>query len=448
MGASSQKPLTLHTRGVRDKQLKVANTKDGAIKDAPAAVEIASSSAIKSKAFSPHSFYKKHIQKYTNKNVEEEAKWRVSVSPDDETGESIQITMLKSHEDMASSTSASSEDGSDVQPKIAVVAGGEKRLSKLSFFKNSKRDAGDVNNDESEKQNGERNDKPNEQTNGDDGNSNNNDEGKSNGNNGKDFNPKTYFGPERIAFAQQSTLPLHAGPESDAPTSHPSWTPALGSNFHVRVGPNYAKTGKKAPSMENLYEVYSVRYFRSPCRTIGGATRIMPLPEMMESCTANNDLDNVTEGVNKLNVNDQPTVLAGGNSSHAELKNTKIPDVLVVHFMLPYESPNAFKHKDDGPGGECVYYLRPSQRFLDEVSGKLAMTPATRLFVRWCNECQSNVELRSRFKCMALVRDIEKHNLGLLKSYNGKPVLITESGRVCSGFHGDVRYLEMTANGV
>jgi hypothetical protein len=45
------------------------------------------------------------------------------------------------------------------------------------------------------------------------------------------------------------------------------------------------------------------------------------------------------------------------------------------------------------------------------------------------------------------VRDIEKHNMGLLKSYNGKPVLITESGRVCSGFHGDVRYLEMTANG-
>lgn len=55
--------------------------------------------------------------------------------------------------------------------------------------------------------------------------------------------------------------------------------------------------------------------------------------------------------------------------------------------------------------------------------------------------------MRSRFKCMALVRDIEKHNFGLLKSYNGKPVLITESGRACSGYHGDVRYLEMTANG-
>lgn len=96
---------------------------------------------------------------------------------------------------------------------------------------------------------------------------------------------------------------------------------------------------------------------------------------------------------------------------------------------------------------KCVYYLRPSQRFLDEISGRIPATPATKLFAKWCSECQSNLKMRSRFKCMALVRDLEKHNLGLLKTYNGKPVLITESGRVCSGYHGDVRYLEMTANG-
>mmetsp|Transcript_24126 Transcript_24126/g.34506 ORF Transcript_24126/g.34506 Transcript_24126/m.34506 type:complete len:213 (+) Transcript_24126:181-819(+) len=139
-------------------------------------------------------------------------------------------------------------------------------------------------------------------------------------------------------------------------------------------------------------------------------------------------------------------MLPGGNKSHPELKGTKIPDVLVVHFMLPYEPPNMFKQKDDGKGGECVYYLRPSQRFLDEISGKVEATPATKLFVKWCNQCESDIQMRSRFKCMALVRDIEKHNMGLLKSYNGKPVLITESGRAASGYHGDIRYLEMTAN--
>ena len=99
------------------------------------------------------------------------------------------------------------------------------------------------------------------------------------------------------------------------------------------------------------------------------------------------------------------------------------------------------KQKDDGPGGECIYFLRPSQRFLDEISGRVPATPASTLFAK------HDLKTRSRFKCMALVRDIDKHNFGLLKNYNGKPVLITESGRASSGFYGDVRYLEMTANG-
>ena len=229
------------------------------------------------------------------------------------------------------------------------------------------------------------------------------------------------FNTSRIEFAQASTLPIHNGTESTAPKSHPSWTPVDGTEFKVRTGPNYTKNGKKIASASSLYEVYAVRFFRSEKRTVGGATRIMPLPEM-------------SIGVDTR------------NKSHLELKGTKIPDVLVVHFMLPFEPPNVFKQKDDGKGGECVYYLRPSQRFLDEIAGKIPETPATRLFVKWCNHCESDFKMRSRFKCMALVRDIEKHNMGLLKSYNGKPVLITESGRACSGYHGDTRYLEMTAN--
>ena len=213
---------------------------------------------------------------------------------------------------------------------------------------------------------------------------------------------------------------------------------------------------------------------------MGGATRIMPLPEItpprrmdggdakeekmnvsrvlsgnpfkpLASTTrssASGILEELNESVAATSLEESDNMmLPGGNKSHPELKGTKIPDVLVVHFMLPYEPPNMFKQKDDGPGGECVYYLRPSQRFLDEISGKIPeQTPATQLFVQWCNECESNIQMRSRFKCMALVRDIEKHNMGLLKSYNGKPVLITESGRAASGYHGDIRYLEMTAN--
>ncbi|KAL7463746.1 hypothetical protein ACHAXS_004099 [Conticribra weissflogii] len=317
----------------------------------------------------------------------------------------------------------------------------------------------------------------------DDDNHNNDNNDNDNNNNNDKPHPQTNFGPHRIRFAAQCTLPIHPGPESTAPKSHPSWTPVAGTEFKVRCGPNYPKNGKKENSKNSLYEVYCVRFFRSQKRTVGGATRIMPLPEadprMMKK-----------EGGENGNVNEDVDDDRATNFNCPELKGTRIPDVLVVHFMLPYEPPNMFKQKDDGPGGEvriqtspmfqklfvslligchhvnfhffalhtngvtivptnatkCVYYLRPSQRFLDEISGRIPATPATKLFAKWCSECQSNLKMRSRFKCMALVRDLEKHNLGLLKTYNGKPVLITESGRVCSGYHGDVRYLEMTAN--
>ena len=283
------------------------------------------------------------------------------------------------------------------------------------------------------------------------------------------FSSAVSFTNDRIQFASESTLPLHAGSESTAPTDTPSWTPVSGTEFKVRVGPNYPKTGKKENSCPSLYEVYCVRYFRSGKRTVGGATRIMPLPGMMDDMgssrssmnnvcnTEDNGADDTAtkseEGEEEDGDGDIKGTSAANDTSvcggkhHPELNGTKVPDVLVVHFMLPYEPPNMFKQKDDGPGGECVYYLKPSQRFLDEVSGRVPPTPATTLFVKWCAECESDFKMRSRFKCMALVRDIDKHNFGLLKSYNGKPVLITESGRVASGYHGDVRYLEMTANG-
>ncbi|KAL7547105.1 hypothetical protein ACHAWF_010422 [Thalassiosira exigua] len=269
------------------------------------------------------------------------------------------------------------------------------------------------------------------------------------------FDPLSHFGPARVAFASSSTLPLHAGSESAAPPDAPSWTPVDGTEFKVRKGPNYPKNGGKEGSLESLYEVYCVRYYRSGKRTAGGASRIMPLPEMGEFSSPGDDRTGGTvEAMNGKEAAAANGEAGGnvsgsnsGNSRHPELKGTAVPDVLVVHFMLPYEPPNVFKQKDDGPGGECVYYLRPSKRFLDEMAGRKEATPAANLYKRWCETCQHDFAMRSRFKCMALVRDIDKHNFGLLKNYNGKPVLITESGRAQGGYYGDVRYLEMTANG-
>ena len=247
-----------------------------------------------------------------------------------------------------------------------------------------------------------------------------------------------------MQFANESTLPQHVGSEISAPQGTPSWTIATGTEFRVRCGPNYAKNGKKECSLESLYEVYSVRYFRSDRRT-ESAANIMPLPGATDATAGAGG--GAAEGHGRTD-----GVGATGETAadrFPELDGTEIPDVLIVHFYLPYESPNAFKRSDDGPGGECVYYLRPSRRFLDEISGRSSttMTPASALFAKWCMLCRHDERMRGRFKCMALVRDIERHNFGLLKTYNGKPVLITDSGSVIGGRHGDVRFLELTVNG-
>ena len=245
MGVSTQHRLSLNIQRARDKQL--FSDKISSIKSSH------NSKSNKSKPFSPKAIYQKCFK---SSKSEKEVKWRVSVSPDEETGESMQITMLSSEDDgmvVPSSTSASSEDSNTAQNNniIAAASGGEKKSSKFgNLFKGSHKNDG---NNESGKQNGQgggenRNDQSNGNgsNNGDKNGSSDNNSNNNNNNDGRseNFDPLTYFGPERISFAQQSTLPLHSGKECEAPTSHPSWTPATGTNFHVRVGPNYAKTGK------------------------------------------------------------------------------------------------------------------------------------------------------------------------------------------------------------
>ena len=74
------------------------------------------------------------------------------------------------------------------------------------------------------------------------------------------------------------------------------------------------------------------------------------------------------------------------------------------------------------------------------------MTAATSLFMKWCKTADFDSAMRSRFKCMALVRNLDAHNLAWIKPYNGKPVLITESGTFRRGLQDGVRFAEMSAN--
>ena len=304
-------------------------------------------------------------------------------------------------------------------------------------------------------------------------NNNNNDDKKKPTSSLKSNSSPTNYSPERIQFANNCTLPQHIGPESTAPLNTPTWTPVSGTQFKVRVGPNYTKLGNKESSLPSLYEVYTVRYFRSKARTTSCMADIMPLPSPSSSippvatAAATTPAGSCEVDYHQYHNNNNP---------YPELDGTNIPHVLIVHFTLPYESPSMFTPTDNGYGGECIYYLRPTRRFLDEVVSlssttntanhgsvrqRTTTTPATQLFINWCNTCEHNPSMRGRFKCMALVRDIDKHNFGpLLRTYNGKPVLITDSGSVLSGMTttdtdtddnngssgSSTRYIELTVN--
>mmetsp|Transcript_6973 Transcript_6973/g.15078 ORF Transcript_6973/g.15078 Transcript_6973/m.15078 type:complete len:823 (-) Transcript_6973:316-2784(-) len=221
----------------------------------------------------------------------------------------------------------------------------------------------------------------------------------------------------------QTPAPINQPLKEDLSSALPSktWTPISASRFHTRIGPGYARQGLKAPSPPALFQTVAVRLFRSKRRTRGDIVKVLPLP----SIGVLNGAADHNEGASV------PVAPLGG----VERCGYGVPEVLVVHFQFPYEHPSVFRHKTDGFGGELLLYLRPTCHLYSELCKPSTgdMNPSVQLLLRWFQTCESDAEMRSRFKCLGLVRDLQQKNLGWVGPYNGKPTLITESGSVCKG---------------
>mmetsp|Transcript_8872 Transcript_8872/g.12640 ORF Transcript_8872/g.12640 Transcript_8872/m.12640 type:complete len:619 (+) Transcript_8872:40-1896(+) len=257
---------------------------------------------------------------------------------------------------------------------------------------------------------------------------------------------------------------------SNSPNVRPmSWAFSDGCNFKVRKGPNYPKNKQKAPSLPALYNTKHVKAFTSDRRTPDGSlAESIPMP------------------MNELFENGQIPVL----------HDTRVPHVLLVHFQLPFESPNMLKKTSDGKGGEVILFLTPSKTFceesnflsqsmiIDEQHEKQTDLPqkeerdeqndfrsgmniktkdknnetheeknnevsgATKLFSEWCENCESKSdEWQSRFKCMINIKDLDKLHIGFMKPYNGKPVLVGDTGRARRTVNKQgLRIIELTVN--
>jgi hypothetical protein len=185
------------------------------------------------------------------------------------------------------------------------------------------------------------------------------------------------------------------------------WDAVDGTQFNVRMGPDYSSTKLKAPSAPTLYETFAVDIFRTSKKAFHIA-RAFELEEIKQ-----------------------------------ELVST-LPSVIIVNILCPIYAPPMFSSQTDGEGFSMVIFCR-----LTECTRKIISagetSPAIQLLERFVSQ-DADVEMRSRFKCIPKALNTDELNLGrilssLIKSYNATPFL-TACGQQVHYFLGQ-NYFEI-----
>jgi hypothetical protein len=212
---------------------------------------------------------------------------------------------------------------------------------------------------------------------------------------------KEWIGPEDAPCIGSAAKPVPRCPLEKMPEA--SFCASAPEVFNLRVGPDYDRHGKKAPSIGSIYSPIGLDVYRSskPVMHVGSKLRI-------------------------------PTLPYSTNSPHA-------PPVFILNMQVPVARPSMMS-KD--LQGECINVIiswvmprHTADAFGDRenLSGSLA------LLEQWCVRAFEDDKFRGRFKVMAKV----PHGVPRpLRSYNGKPTLVTGSGKV---FRGE-GYIEVDCN--
>ena len=145
-----------------------------------------------------------------------------------------------------------------------------------------------------------------------------------------------------------------------------------------------------------------------------------------------------------------------------------VPPIFIVNFQMPSEFPTTiFKTITDGPGWSIVFYLQMSQSTCDALNGTTACSNgihifylsisfiiniyllAANLFAQYCQNAPEHVNddnspWKGRFKVCARCQNIDEFGFpSFITSYNGKPVLIKNTGNLIRGGND---YIEMDIN--
>ncbi|CAM9947512.1 unnamed protein product, partial [Ectocarpus sp. 4 AP-2014] len=87
-----------------------------------------------------------------------------------------------------------------------------------------------------------------------------------------------------------------------------------------------------------------------------------------------------------------------------------------------------------GPTLHAVFYLTLREETAKALQDLESAEPSVRLLAEYFRRAESEPEMRTRFKAIAVVNNQEVINMArLIAPFNGKPVLITESGTLMRG---------------
>ena len=159
------------------------------------------------------------------------------------------------------------------------------------------------------------------------------------------------------------------------PSPHSYWN-VDASMFNLRIGPNYKKNKKKAPSAAALYDLHSFDIIEMPC-----------------------ELDNVED---RFKLPDIPGI------TDKETGHPDVPPMLVVFCNVPKDQPKLVGNSDNGVSFVSVFCFIISEATLEALKDLDTAPPAIKLFIQWAQRAERDDEFRGRFKAMALLDDAHK----------------------------------------
>ena len=188
-----------------------------------------------------------------------------------------------------------------------------------------------------------------------------------------------------------------------------------GTQFDLRVGPNYKLNGKKEASAMHVYNAVTCDVFKRKKSIQFHVSQRLTLPPPPDGKWTPN--------------------LSG------------LPRRLVINCILPAEAPSLMGSPTDGACYQIVLVFSAAaadlQRWIE------SNCPASRLFKRFWEDAPEGVlpsngdlDIKERMKLLPRVDNMKSLGLGWVAGYNGKPALITKSGSI---YKGD-DYLEICMN--